>query len=57
MSAAAAPHLRPGSRSPRRDGLRTVAGLLHNGLASLDDTVDVGTGVWEIDGRLLERVA
>jgi len=31
----------------------TVAGLLQNGLVSLDDTVDVGNGSWEIDGRLL----
>jgi cell division protein FtsI (penicillin-binding protein 3) len=31
----------------------TVAGLLQNGLASLDDSVDVGDGRWEIDGRLL----
>ena len=29
----------------------TVAGLLQHGLVSLDDTVDVGDGVWEIDGR------
>ncbi|MGD8281273.1 MAG: penicillin-binding transpeptidase domain-containing protein, partial [Gemmatimonadota bacterium] len=29
----------------------TVAGLLQHGLASLDDTVDVGDGSWEIDGR------
>jgi cell division protein FtsI (penicillin-binding protein 3) len=29
----------------------TVAGLLQHGLASLDDTVDVGNGRWEIDGR------
>jgi cell division protein FtsI (penicillin-binding protein 3) len=31
----------------------TVAGLLQHGLVSLDDTVDVGNGVWEIDGRQL----
>jgi cell division protein FtsI (penicillin-binding protein 3) len=29
----------------------TVAGLLEHRLASLDDTVDVGNGQWEIDGR------
>ncbi len=31
----------------------TVAGLLQHGLASLDDTVDVGDGRWEIDGRTI----
>ena len=31
----------------------TVAGLLQNGLVTLDDTVDVGDGRWEIDGRTL----
>lgn len=33
----------------------TVAGLLEHGLASLDDTVDVGDGVWEIEGRTLHE--
>ena len=31
----------------------TVAGLLRNGLSSLDDTIDVGDGTWEIAGRTL----
>ena len=31
----------------------TVAGLLQHGLASLDDTVDVGDGRWVIDGRTI----
>ena len=31
----------------------TVAGLLQHGLASLDDTVDVGDGTWEVDGRTI----
>jgi cell division protein FtsI (penicillin-binding protein 3) len=29
----------------------TVAGLLSHGLASMDDTIDVGDGNWEINGR------
>jgi cell division protein FtsI (penicillin-binding protein 3) len=31
----------------------TVASLLQHGLTSLDDTVDVGNGRWEIEGRTL----
>jgi len=31
----------------------TVAGLLQHGLVSLDDTVDVGNGIWEVDRRKL----
>lgn len=31
----------------------TVAGLLQHGLVELDDTVDVGNGNWEVDGRRL----
>lgn len=31
----------------------TVAALLERGLASMDDVVDVGTGVWRVEGRTL----
>jgi cell division protein FtsI (penicillin-binding protein 3) len=31
----------------------TVAALLEHGLASLDEMVDVGTGVWHVEGRTL----
>jgi cell division protein FtsI (penicillin-binding protein 3) len=31
----------------------TVAALLQRGLAALDDTVDVGDGTWEVEGRVL----
>lgn len=31
----------------------SVAGLLQNGLASLHDTIDVGNGVWQVEGRTL----
>jgi cell division protein FtsI (penicillin-binding protein 3) len=31
----------------------TVAGLLANGLAEMGDTVDVGNGRWEVEGRVL----
>jgi cell division protein FtsI (penicillin-binding protein 3) len=34
----------------------TVAGLVHNGLASLDDTVDTGIGSWEINKRTIHDV-
>ena len=31
----------------------TVAALLERGLASLDDTIDIGNGTWRIEGRTL----
>lgn len=31
----------------------TVAALLERGLASLDDTIDIGNGTWTIEGRTL----
>lgn len=31
----------------------TIAGLLQHGLASLNDTVDVGNGAWHIEGRTI----
>jgi cell division protein FtsI (penicillin-binding protein 3) len=34
----------------------TVAGLVHNGLASLADTVDTGIGSWEINKRTIHDV-
>lgn len=34
----------------------TVAGLVHNGLASLTDTVDTGLGFWEINQRTISDV-
>ncbi len=34
----------------------TVAGLVHNGLASLADTVDTGLGFWEINQRTIHDV-
>jgi len=34
----------------------TVAGLVHNGLASLTDTVDTGLGFWEINQRTIRDV-
>jgi len=33
----------------------TVAGLLQHHLASMNDTVDVGNGVWEVAGRTLHE--
>ncbi len=34
----------------------TVAGLLHNGLVSLDDVVDTESGSWTVEGRTIEDV-
>ena len=34
----------------------TVAGLLHNGLVSLDDVVDTESGSWTVAGRTIEDV-
>ncbi len=34
----------------------TVAGLLQAGLASMQDSIDVGNGTWEIEGRTLHDV-
>lgn len=34
----------------------TVAGLLSEGLATLEDTVDVGNGTWRVEGRTLHDV-
>jgi cell division protein FtsI (penicillin-binding protein 3) len=31
----------------------TVAALLERGLASLDDTIDIGNGTWRVEGRTL----
>ena len=34
----------------------TVAGLLQEGLASMQDSIDVGNGTWEIEGRTLHDI-
>ena len=34
----------------------TVAGLLQKGLASMQDSIDVGNGTWEIEGRTLHDI-
>lgn len=33
----------------------TIAGLLQRGLVSMDDTVDVGDGLWEVAGRTIHE--